>query len=96
MQGFRDEMEDAYSINIKAQFTPDNHTGRSNLKLNLKEFPEPLSNWSFFAVFDGHGGPQTAWTASSRLFHHITQHANIKILKNSSEYETESISTAIE
>ena len=47
-------------------------------------------------MFDGHGGPQTAWTASSRLFHHITQHENIKILKNSSEYETESISTAIE
>jgi len=45
--------------------------------INLK-FPSPLNEWSLFAVFDGHGGPQTSWMASSQLFNFILRQPEIQ------------------
>ena len=59
------------------------------------KLPSPLQSWSFFAVFDGHGGPQTAWMASSQLIGFVLRQPEIKRLESDENYDAEAIKSAL-
>ena len=58
--------------------------------------PAPFESWSFFAVFDGHGGPQTAWMASSQLIGFLLRQPEMKLLQNDEDYEVDDIKNALQ
>ena len=51
--------------------------------------------WSFFAVFDGHGGDEVARTAADKLLPIFLNQKEVKDITNSIQYEPESIEKAL-
>lgn len=89
MQGWRDDMEDSFTTSIHL---PKPLEGFYQIKKNCKKM---FLEWSFFAVFDGHGGPQTAWKCSDRILAVILNRPEIQDLTDSINYDPERIGNAI-
>ena len=51
--------------------------------------------WSFFAVFDGHGGDEVARTAADKLLPIFLDQPNIKSIENCLQYDPEKIEHAL-
>ena len=54
-----------------------------------------FSDWSFFAVFDGHGGDETAKKAAEKLLPIFLAREEVKELQNGLEYSTQKIENAL-
>ena len=54
-----------------------------------------LLDWSFFAVFDGHGGDETANRAAEKLLPIFLARQEITCLENGLEYNIKDIENAL-
>ena len=90
MTGWRVTMEDADCCQPSL---PEPLTGlnskasTASLKINLE--------WSFFAIFDGHGGDETAKRSAEKLLPIFLEREEVKALSNSLEYEPSLIENAL-